>query len=94
MVHVQAVKSVWSTLHQVMLQIVGNKQREMKESVLCLEVEEEENRAAQRTYEKCSLNFLKQFAAHTKHSSSHNHPLLSTILIQSLYDKFKFSKVI
>lgn len=49
MVHVQAVKSVWSTLHQVMLQTVGNKQREMKESVLCLEVEEEENRAAQRT---------------------------------------------
>lgn len=56
---VQAVKSVWSTLHKVMLQTVGYKQRKTQELVLCLEVEGEENGAAQRTRETCSLNFLK-----------------------------------
>lgn len=36
MVHVQPVKSVWSTLHKVLLQIVGNKQEETEQCVLCL----------------------------------------------------------
>lgn len=64
MLHVQPVKSVWSTLHKVLLQTVGNKQREAEESMLCLEVEEEENGAAKRTQEPFSLNFPKRFPAH------------------------------
>ena len=72
MVHVQAVKSVWSTLHKVLLQTVGNKQRATEESVLCLKVEEEENGAAKRTQEQFSLNFTKQFPAH---QTLHTHVL-------------------
>lgn len=37
MVHVQPVKCVWSTLHKVLLQTVGNKQRETEPRALCLE---------------------------------------------------------
>lgn len=67
MVHVQTVKSVWSTLHKELLQMVGNKQQETECSMLCLEKEEEqeekeeeENGAAERTQDAFSLNFLKQ----------------------------------
>lgn len=51
MVHIQPVKSVWSTLHKVLLQTVGNRQRAMEKRALCLEKEkaEEENGATKRT---------------------------------------------
>lgn len=74
MVHVQAVKSVWSTLHKVLLQTVGNKQRETEPSVLRLEVEEEENGAAKRTQDAFSLNFPKRFPAPSTHSPSSPKP--------------------
>lgn len=74
MVHIQPVKSVWSTLHKVQLQTVGNKRRETEQSVLlCLEVAEEENGAAKRTQEAFSLNFPKRFTARSTRSP----PLLS-----------------
>lgn len=79
MVHVQPVKSVWSTLHKVLLQTVGNKQRETEQrALLCLE-EEAENGAAKRTQEAFSVNFPKRFPAHTLHAPllpTPNHPLL------------------
>ena len=73
MVHVQPVKSVWSTLHKVLLQTVGNKQGETEQSVPCLDIEDKENGAAERTQETFSLNFLKRFPAH-----SHTLSLLSS----------------
>lgn len=77
MVHVQPAKSVWSTLHKVLLETVGNKQRETDQSVLCLEAEEEENEAAKRTQEAFSLKFPKRFPVRTTHiPSPPNHPLL------------------
>lgn len=45
MVHIQVVKSVWSTLHKVLLQTVGNKQWEKEHGMPHLEAEEEENGA-------------------------------------------------
>lgn len=78
MVHIQPVKSVWSTLHKVQLKTVGNKRRETEQSVLlCLEVAEEENGAAKRTQEAFWLNFPKQFTARSTRSPP---PPLQTVL--------------
>lgn len=79
MVHVQAVKSVWSTLHKVLLQTVGNKRKATEGSVLCLEVEEEENGAPKRTQEAFAVNLPERFPAHTTHS-----PPLLTVLCSSV----------
>ena len=81
MVHVQPVTSVWSTLHKVLPQTVGNKQRETEQrALLCLEEEEEaENGAAKRTQEAFSVNFPERFPAHTLHAPllpTPDHPLL------------------
>lgn len=68
MVQIQPVKSVWSTLHKVLLQTVGNKQRETELRALCLGEEEEENGAAKRTQEGFSVNFPKRFPARPLHT--------------------------
>lgn len=73
MVHIQPVKSVWSTLHKVLLQTVGNKQRQTVQSVMCLKLEEveeeEENGAAKRTREAFFAELpeaISQLARHTR----------------------------
>ncbi len=91
MVHVQPVKSVWSTLHKVLLQTVGNKPRKSEPSVQRLEVGDEENGAAKRTQEAFSLNFPKRSPA-----QPHAPPSLLIYYSNSVpvLQVFKISKVI
>lgn len=85
MIPIQAVKSVWSTLHKVLLQTVGNEQRGTEHSRLCLDKKKGENGTAERTQDAFSLNFSVQFqpwATNYKRSSSAA-PLACTWLLYS-----------
>lgn len=78
MVHIPGCQICLEHITQSAATTVGNKQRETGENVLCLEVEENENRAAKRTREPFSLNLPKRFprSHHALTSSLPPAPLL------------------
>lgn len=88
MVYVQAVKPAWSTLHKVLLQTLGNKQRETDGSVLCLEVEGEENGTVEKGHGKVFFpNIPKPFSAN-------DDPLLLLLCYSNSFPVLQVSKVI
>lgn len=88
MIPIQAVKSVWSTLHKVLLQTAGNEQWGTERSTLCLEKKKGENGAAERTQDAFSLNFSVQFQPRAT-----NYKLLSSATPPP-FKSFLYSEVI
>lgn len=66
MVHIQVIKSVWSTLHKVLLQTVGSKRKATEGGVLCLEEEGGKGKWSilkdtRRSFFLFSVNFPERF---------------------------------
>lgn len=83
MVHVQPVKSVWSTLHKVLLQTVGNKQRETEQSVLCLEEDDEEEEEGKWSSQKDTRSIFTELPEAIPSSLNTHLTLLPTSLCSS-----------